>query len=42
MEAMKMENEMRASAEVRVKDILVKPADSVESGQTLVLFEPVK
>ena len=42
MEAMKMENEMRATAAVRVKDILVKPADSVEAGQTLVVFEPVK
>lgn len=42
MEAMKMENEMRATAEVKIKDILVKPADSVESGQTLVVFEPVK
>lgn len=42
MEAMKMENEMRASAEMRVKEILVKPADSVESGQKLVIFEPVK
>jgi biotin carboxyl carrier protein len=42
MEAMKMENEMRATAEVKIKDILVKPADSVESGQTLVVFEQVK
>jgi biotin carboxyl carrier protein len=40
MEAMKMENEMRASHEVRVKDVLVKPGDSVESGQKLVTFEP--
>jgi biotin carboxyl carrier protein len=39
---MKMENEMRASIEVKIKEILVKPSDSVESGQTLVLFEPVK
>ncbi len=42
MEAMKMENEMRASVEVRIKDVLVKAGDSVESGQTLVLFEPLK
>lgn len=42
MEAMKMENEMRSTQEVIVKDILVQPGDSVESGQTLVLFEPVK
>ena len=42
MEAMKMENEMRAQVEVCVKEILVKPGDSVEAGQTLVSFEPVK
>ncbi len=40
MEAMKMENEMRAAADVKVKDVLVKAGDSVESGQNLVLFEP--
>jgi biotin carboxyl carrier protein len=39
MEAMKMENEMRASHDTKIKDILVKPADSVESGQTLITFE---
>ncbi len=41
MEAMKMENEMRASHETKIKDILVKPGDSVESGQTMITFEPV-
>lgn len=41
MEAMKMENEMRASHDVRVKEVLVKPGDSVESGQKLVVFEPL-
>jgi biotin carboxyl carrier protein len=41
MEAMKMENEMRATHETVIKDVLVKPADSVESGQTLITFEPV-
>jgi biotin carboxyl carrier protein len=42
MEAMKMENEMRASHEVKVKEVLVKAGDSVESGQKLVTFEPIK
>jgi biotin carboxyl carrier protein len=41
MEAMKMENEMRAPQDTKIKDILVKPADSVESGQTLITFEPL-
>lgn len=41
MEAMKMENEMRASHETKIKDILVKDGDSVESGATLILFEKV-
>ena len=39
MEAMKMENEMRAPLDTKIKDILVKPSDSVESGQTLITFE---
>jgi biotin carboxyl carrier protein len=39
MEAMKMENEMRASHDTKIKDILVKSGDSVESGQTLITFE---
>ena len=41
MEAMKMENEMRASHDTKIKEILVKPGDSVESGQTLINFEPL-
>jgi biotin carboxyl carrier protein len=41
MEAMKMENEMRASHDTRIKDVLVKAGDSVESGQTLITFEPL-
>jgi biotin carboxyl carrier protein len=40
MEAMKMENEMRATEDTKIKEILVKPGDSVESGQTLITFEP--
>jgi acetyl/propionyl-CoA carboxylase alpha subunit len=42
MEAMKMENEMRASQAARVKDILVKQGDSVDSGAVLIKFEPAK
>jgi biotin carboxyl carrier protein len=41
MEAMKMENEMRASHDTKIKAILVKSGDSVESGQTLITFEPL-
>lgn len=39
MEAMKMENEMRASSDVVVKEILVKEGENVESGAELVTFE---
>ncbi len=39
MEAMKMENEMRATHDCKVKEVLVKAGDSVEAGQTLVTFE---
>ncbi|MCX7978847.1 MAG: acetyl-CoA carboxylase biotin carboxyl carrier protein subunit [Bdellovibrionaceae bacterium] len=39
MEAMKMENEMRAPRDVRVEEICVKQGDSVESGQVLIRFE---
>ena len=39
VEAMKMENEMRSSHEVRVKEICVKQGDSVESGAILIKFE---
>ena len=41
MEAMKMENEMRASQDTKIKDVLVKAGDSVESGQTMIKFEPI-
>ena len=41
MEAMKMENEMRAASGTKIKDVLVKAGDSVEAGQTLVTFEPL-
>ena len=39
MEAMKMENEMRAGADVTIKEVLVKEGVNVESGATLVTFE---
>ena len=39
MEAMKMENEMRAPREVKIKEICVKQGDSVETGQVLIRFE---
>ena len=42
MEAMKMENEMRATHDVVVKEVMVKPGDSVESGATLITFEAAK
>lgn len=38
MEAMKMENEMRAARDVKIKEILVKEGENVESGATLVSF----
>ena len=38
MEAMKMENEMRASGEVTVREILVAEGDTVESGAELVTY----
>ncbi|MGZ3742901.1 MAG: acetyl-CoA carboxylase biotin carboxyl carrier protein subunit [Pseudobdellovibrionaceae bacterium] len=41
MEAMKMENEMRASRDVKIKEILVKQGDSVETGAVMIKFEDV-
>jgi biotin carboxyl carrier protein len=38
MEAMKMENEMRAASEVTIKEVLVKEGENVESGAELVTF----
>jgi biotin carboxyl carrier protein len=38
MEAMKMENEMRTTRDVRIEEICVKQGDSVESGAVLVKF----
>lgn len=39
MEAMKMENEMRAARDVRIKEILCKQGDSVETGAVLIKLE---
>ena len=39
LEAMKMENEMRAQRDVKIKEICVKQGDSVESGAVLIRFE---
>ncbi len=39
MEAMKMENEMRAAGDVKIKKIKVKQGDSVETGAVLIEFE---
>ena len=39
MEAMKMENEMRASRDVIVDEILVSDGDTVESGAVLISFK---
>lgn len=38
VEAMKMENELRAAVEARVERVLVAPGEAVEKGQTLVEF----
>lgn len=42
MEAMKMENEMRATHDVKIKEICVKQGASVEAGQVLIKFEDPK
>ncbi len=39
VEAMKMENEVRATADGKVKEIRVSPGQAVESGELLVLLE---
>lgn len=39
MEAMKMENEIRAVAAAKVKEVKIEQGDSVETGQVLVIFE---
>lgn len=39
MEAMKMENEMRASQDVKIKAVNIKEGETVESGTALVVFD---
>ncbi|MFL5516572.1 MAG: acetyl-CoA carboxylase biotin carboxyl carrier protein subunit [Gemmatimonadales bacterium] len=39
LEAMKMENELKAPADARVKAVRVRPGEPVEKGQVLVEFE---
>ena len=39
LEAMKMENELKASAPARIKSIRVAAGEAVEKGQVLVEFE---
>ena len=39
MEAMKMENEIRAQAEAKVKSVHIEQGCSVETGQVLISFE---
>ncbi|MGE3680554.1 MAG: biotin/lipoyl-containing protein [Bdellovibrionales bacterium] len=39
MEAMKMENEMRAAAAVKIKEVLVNEGENVESGANLITFD---
>jgi biotin carboxyl carrier protein len=39
LEAMKMENELKAGASGRVKAVRVNPGEAVEKGQVLLEFE---
>jgi pyruvate carboxylase subunit B len=39
LEAMKMENELRAATPATVRTVRVKPGEAVEKGQVLVEFE---
>jgi biotin carboxyl carrier protein len=41
MEAMKMENEMRSTRDVKIKEIKIKQGDNVESGAVLIRFEDI-
>jgi biotin carboxyl carrier protein len=40
LEAMKMENELRAGAAAVVRMVRVRPGEAVEKGQVLVEFDP--
>jgi pyruvate carboxylase subunit B len=39
LEAMKMENELKAAADEKVKTVRVSPGEAVEKGQVLIEFE---
>lgn len=39
MEAMKMENEIRTPVEVKIREVMVKQGQAVETGQILMQFE---
>jgi pyruvate carboxylase subunit B len=39
LEAMKMENELRAAVAAVVREVRVRPGEAVEKGQVLVEFE---
>jgi len=39
LEAMKMENIIKAPADAAIKNIKIKPGDKVEKGQLLILFK---
>jgi pyruvate carboxylase subunit B len=39
LEAMKMENELRAASDATVRSVRVKPGEAVEKGQVLVEFD---
>jgi biotin carboxyl carrier protein len=39
LEAMKMENIIKAPADATIKSIKIKPTDKVEKGQLLILFK---
>jgi len=41
IEAMKMENEIRASSSAKIKSILVEPGQSIESGSVLIELETI-
>ncbi|WP_026897692.1 acetyl-CoA carboxylase biotin carboxyl carrier protein subunit [Daejeonella oryzae] len=39
LEAMKMENIIKASADAKIKNIKIKPADKLEKNQVMIVFE---
>ncbi|MEO8794100.1 MAG: acetyl-CoA carboxylase biotin carboxyl carrier protein subunit [Daejeonella sp.] len=39
LEAMKMENIIKASADAKIKSIKIKPADKLEKNQVMIIFE---